>query len=182
MEAAIADEPHEIADVDETICDKPLPPGLEEAVIERASGATWHATAKRAGVSPATIHRWRLEYPFDIMVSQVIRDTTAEGMLILSSRFKKAAQLEADYLDGEIDGESVGEGGTSYAKAQLRYSAAKGLMARVMRAWEYSEQLKGVSVQQPRRQPDQKRDARQLVADAREAKRQLQEVKPRGGK
>ncbi len=137
------DDADDLASVDGSNQDGTLPPDVEKAVLKRASGANWKTVAAHVGVSTSTIHRWRIEHNMDARVRQVLRDTTTEGMQILAARFKAAARVVARHVDGDIEAEVSEDGSKSYAKAQLRYQAAKEAIGRVMRAWEHSTQMDG---------------------------------------
>lgn len=172
-------EPEVEADFDLSMFDEAVPPAAQKAVIVRAGGVGWKEVAAACGVSTTTVHNWRRQYHLDTLVVQVLRDTTQDGLLLLMSRFKSAAKVVTDYADGEIEGEHT-EKGVSYAKAHLRYQAAKETIGRVMRAWEYSEHLKGATANRDQREPP--RDdltPEQVIAAARAANAHLKKL---GGK
>lgn len=119
-----------------------------------------------------TLWRWCQQWPLEQLAAAEADARARPALLKLSANLEAAAEVICKATAGELEPEVVGEGGISYARAQLQLQGAKttvGLLAKLLERAQQQGRPPPITV--PSKAGAAPKSAADIIAAAREAHR-----------
>lgn len=155
-----------------TFCNDTADARVPLAVALYAQGKSGKEVAAALGIERTTLWRLCQQYPIEQLAAAEAETRARPALLKLSANLEQAAEVICKATRGELDPEPVGEGGISYARAQLQLQGAKttvGLLAKLLERAQQQGRPPPITV--PSQAGTQQKSAADIIAAAREAHR-----------